>query len=270
MSLRIGLVGCGAIGRVIAIAMDRTEDIEAIFLFDRSEEQARALAARLDKAVHMTSVDALISKSELVIEAASQEACKEVAPKVLWAGRDLMVMSVGAFADDAFNDHVRALARDKGVKVYIPNGALAGVDGVRCAAEGRIDEVLLETRKPPAGFRGSEAVARMGVDLDSLKEERVLYDGPARRACIEFPQNVNVAAALSMAGLGFDGTRVRIIADPRVTTNQHTVTLKGSFGEMRAWVSNFPSPDNAKTSYLAALSAISLVRKIAGPVWVGG
>lgn len=267
--MKIGLIGCGAIGRIIAIAIDRTEDVEAIFLFDRSEEGARSLAARLEKAVHVTSVDTLISKTDLVIEAASQEACKEYAPQVLWAGRDLMVMSVGAFADDKFSDHVRKLARQKGAKVYVPTGAIAGVDGVRCAAEGRIDEVLLETRKPPAGFKGNETVARKGIDLDGLKGEVVLFDGPARQACVEFPQNINVAAALSMAGVGFDDTRVRIIADPKVTTNQHTVYLRGSFGEMRAWVSNYPCPDNQKTSYLAALSAISLVRKIAGNVWVG-
>jgi aspartate dehydrogenase len=267
--VKIGLIGCGAIGRIIAIAIDRTEDVEAIFLFDHSEEGARSLAARLEKAVHVTSVDTLIAKTDLVIEAASQEACKEYAPQVLWAGRDLMVMSVGAFADDTFSDHVRKLARQKGAKVYIPTGAIAGVDGVRCAAEGRIDEVLLETRKPPAALKGSEAVTRRGIDLDGLKEEVVLFDGPARQACVEYPQNINVAAALSMAGVGFDDTRVRIIADPKVTTNQHTVYLKGSFGEMRAWVSNYPCPDNQKTSYLAALSAISLVRKIAGNVWVG-
>ncbi len=267
--MRIGLLGCGAIGRIIAIAMDRTEDISAIYLYDRSEEQARSLSARLDKAVHVSSVDKVIAKTELVIEAASQEACKEYAPQVLWAGRDLMIMSVGAFADDMFTDHVRKLARERKAKVYIPTGALAGVDGVRCAAEGRIDEVTLVTRKPPAGFRGSDAVARLGIDLGKIKEEVVLYDGPARQAVVEFPQNVNVAAALAMAGVGFDETRVRIIADPKVKTNQHTVHLKGSFGEMEAWVSNHPSPDNPKTSFLAALSAISLVRKIAGPIWVG-
>lgn len=267
--MKIGLIGCGAIGRTIAVAMDRTEAIGSVFLFDRSEEQARSLATRLEKAVHVTSIDELIKDSQLVVEAASQAAVEEYAPKVLWAGRDLMLMSVGALADDKLADHLRKLAREKGCKIFIPTGAIAGVDGVRCAAEGRIDEVTLETRKPPRALVGTEAVERMGVDLESLREEKVLFDGTARQAVKDFPQNINVAAALSLAGVGFDNTRVRIIADPRVNTNQHTITLRGSFGEMRSWVSNYPHPDNSKTSYLSALAAISMVRKIAGAFWVG-
>ena len=267
--MKIGLIGCGAIGRTIAVAMDKTEAIGSIFLFDRSEESARSLATRLDKAVHVTSIDVLIKDSSLVIEAASQEAVAEFAPQVLWAGRDLMMMSVGALADDKLADHLRRIAREKGCKIYIPTGAIAGVDGVRCAAEGRIDEVMLVTRKPPRALVGNEAVTRLGIDLDTLKEEVVLFDGTARQACTDFPQNINVAAALSLAGVGFDGTRVRIIADPNVNMNQHTITLKGSFGEMRSCVRNFPHPGNKKTSYLSALAAISMVRKIAGAVWVG-
>jgi len=267
--LKIGLIGCGAIGRTIAIAMDRTESIGAIFLFDRSEEQARSLAARLEKAVHVTSMDVLIKNSELVVEAASQEAVREFAPQVLWAGRDLMLMSVGALADDQLADHMRKLAREKQCKLYIPTGAIAGVDGVRCAAEGRIDEVTLETRKPPRALRGNPYVAAMGIDIDNLTEETILFEGSARKAVTDFPQNINVAAALSLAGIGFDATTIRIIADPNVTRNEHTIHLKGSFGEMRSWVSNYPCPDNAKTSYLAALAAISMVRKISSGFWVG-
>ncbi len=267
--MKIGLIGCGAIGRTIAVAMDRTEAIGSIFLFDRSEEQARSLATRLEKAVHVTSIEVLIKNSQLVVEAASQEAVVEYAPEVLWAGRDLMLMSVGALADDKLADHLRMIAREKRCKIYIPTGAIAGVDGVRCAAEGRINEVMLETRKPPRALVGVEAISRLGVDLKEIKEEVVLFDGTARQACKDFPSNINVAAALSLAGIGFDETRVRIIADPKVDTNQHTITLKGSFGEMRSWVSNYPHPDNSKTSYLSALAAISMVRKIAGAFWVG-
>lgn len=267
--MKIGLIGCGAIGRIIAIAMDRTESIGSIFLFDRSEEQARSLAARLDKAVHVTSIEVLIRNSELVVEAASQDAVEEFAPQVLWAGRNIMLMSVGALADDKLLDHLRRIAREKRAKIYIPTGAIAGVDGVRCAAEGRIDEVTLETRKPPRALVGNPTIEEKGIDLGNLDEEVILFEGTAREAVRGFPQNINVAAALSLAGLGFDSTMVRIIADPKVATNQHTITLKGSFGEMRSWVSNYPCPDNAKTSYLSALAAISMVRKIAGTLWVG-
>jgi aspartate dehydrogenase len=267
--MKIGVIGCGAIGRVIAVAMDRTESIGAIFLFDRSEEAARSLSARLDKAVHVTSIDVLIKNSELVVEAASQEAVSEFVPQVLWAGRDVMLMSVGAFADDKLADHLKRIAREKRCHIYIPTGAIAGVDGVRCAAEGRIDEVTLETRKPPRALEGNETVTSMGIDLKTLSEERVIFDGTAREAVRGFPQNINVAAALSLAGVGFDETKVRIIADPKISTNQHTIHLKGSFGEMRSWVSNYPCPDNAKTSYLSALAAISMVRKIASGFWVG-
>ena len=267
--MKIGVIGCGAIGRTICVAMDRTESISAINLFDRSEEQARSLSSRLDKAVHMTDIDKLIANSDLVVEAASQVAVQEFAPKVLWAGRDLMLMSVGALADDKLADHLRRLARDKKCRIYIPTGAIAGVDGVRCAAEGRIDEVSLETRKPPRALVGTDAVEALGIDLNDLKEEKVLFEGSARQAVKDFPQNINVAAALSLAGIGFDETMVKVIADPNINTNQHTVTLKGTFGEMRSWVSNYPCPDNKKTSYLAALAAISMVRKISSGFWVG-
>jgi aspartate dehydrogenase len=219
--------------------------------------------------VHVSSIDVLIKNSELVVEAASQDALREFAPQVLWAGRDIMLMSVGALADDELTDHLRRLARKKKCRMYIPTGAIAGVDGVRCAAEGRIDEVTLETRKPPKALRGNEVVEAMGIDIENLKEETILFEGTARQAVKDFPHNINVAAALSLAGLGFDETRIRIIADPNISTNQHTVHLKGSFGEMRSWVSNYPCPDNAKTSYLAALAAISMVRKIASGFWVG-
>jgi aspartate dehydrogenase len=267
--LKIGLIGCGAIGRTIAVAMDRTESISAIFLFDRSEERARSLATRLEKAVHVTSIDVLIKNSELVVEAASQTALREFAPQVLWAGRDIMLLSVGALADGKFNDHIRRIARERRTKIFIPTGAIAGVDGVRCAAEGRIDTVTLETRKPPQALRGNETVEQMGIDIENLTEETILFEGPASRAVYDFPQNINVAAALSLAGVGFEHTKIKIIADPNVKTNQHTIFLKGSFGEMRSWVSNYPCPDNAKTSYLAALAAISMVRKIASGFWLG-
>ena len=229
--MKIGLIGCGAIGRTIAVAMDHTEAITAIFLFDRSEESARSLATRLEKAVHVNSIEVLINNCELVVEAASQAAVQEFAPQVLWAGRDLLLMSVGALADDKLADHLRRIAREKRCRIYIPTGAIAGVDGVRCAAEGRIDEVSLETRKPPRALVGNDTVERMGIDLDNLKEEVVLFDGTARRA-----------------GGGASCGRCCARALPARRSRQSPTVCPREHGEATTWRSSPPRPARPSSS----------------------
>ena len=228
-----------------------------LLLFDVDKAKADAVARQVGAPV-ASSFDEGLASAQLVVEAASQAALRDLAPKVLARGLPLVALSVGALGDAAFLEQVSSLARKSGGRLLVPSGALGGLDAVRAAAEAGLDEVTLVTAKPPAGF-----------GLKDVTEPRVLYDGPATDAVRLFPKNVNVAAALSLAGAGFEKTRVRIVADPALDANTHTVVAKGAFGEMTCRVENRPSPDNPASSYLASLAAIALVRRFVSPVQVG-
>ncbi len=269
-----GLIGCGAIGTVIAEAIDkgRTGDLELVALYDLVPERAEKLAGKLArKPIVAKDADELIKNKtiQIVIEAASQEAVRQYAVKVLSANKDFMGMSTGALLDDALFQQLSTLANDKGRKVYVPSGAIVGLDNIKSAANDRIDEVTLTTKKPPLSFKGATIVEKKKIDLSSLKAPMVLYEGPAREAVKLFPTNVNVAASLSLAGIGPDRTKVRVIADPTVKEISHEIHVKGAFGELTTKTINKPFPDNPKTSYIAALSAIATLKKISGNIMVG-
>jgi aspartate dehydrogenase len=175
-------------------------------------------------------------------------------------------MSVGGILG---KENLFRLARQKNCHLYLPSGALAGLDGVKSAAAGSIDSVTLTTRKPPAGLRGAPYLVREDIDLDSLTEEKVVFEGTAEEAVQGFPRNINVAAALSLAGIGAAKTRVRIVADPKISRNVHEVEVKGEFGRLVSRTENLPSPSNPKTSFLAILSAMATLKAIVSPVRIG-
>ncbi|MEA1944940.1 MAG: aspartate dehydrogenase [Euryarchaeota archaeon] len=267
--LKIGIFGCGAIGCAICRAIDeKTIDADLASIYDRSPEIER-FADSLASCPRVLAIDEMVKSVDIVVESASQQAVREIAPAVLSAGCDLMIMSVGALSDrDMFNRLVD-LARRNCCRIYLPSGAVAGIDGVKSASVGRIDSVVLTTIKPPSGFSGAPYIKRHGIDLSSLREEMLLFEGPARDAVREFPANVNVAGTLSLAGVGYDDTIVRIIADPGISRNMHQIEVRGEFGVLNVRVENVPSPENPKTSYLAVLSAIATLKKLTEPVWVG-
>lgn len=270
--MRLLIIGCGSIGNVLASAAQDMPEVDRIYITDKSESRAEARAKEYPKAKLAHYDDATIRKAimevDLVIEAASQEAARTFAPLCLERGRDIMVMSVGAFSDDAFRERCYRLARSKGGRLYIPSGAVCGTDGIR-SASGRIDEVRLVTTKGPNGFKDVEYLLQKGIDVTRLEGPTVLFEGPAREAVRLFPRNVNVAATVSLMGMGFERTMVTIICDPRSEVNSHELHAKGEFGELRARIDNVPSPSNPATSYLAALSAVSALKSIASNVWVG-
>lgn len=151
----------------------------------------------------------------------------------------------------------------------MPSGAVAGIDGIRSAAIGRIDSVVLTTTKPPSGFAGAPYIAEHDIDLSSLPGATMLFEGTAADAVQAFPANVNVAGTLSLAGIGYGATMVRVIADPAATRNMHEIKVTGAFGALTVRVENVVSPENPKTSYIAILSAIATLKKLTEPVWVG-
>jgi aspartate dehydrogenase len=266
---RIGVIGCGAIGREICKAIDDgIIQAELSAVFDHNTEKVEDLVASLRCRPKIASLEEMLPLVDLVVESASQAAVREIAFKSLEAGRSIMVMSVGALADSSLLYELSSLARKNNCRIYVPSGALAGIDGVRSASMAPITSVVLTTSKPHAGLRGAPYVIEKKINLD-VKAPTLIFEGAAREAVKAFPENVNVASTLGIAGIGFDKTLVRIIVDPSLKRNVHEITVEGAFGKLQARVENVPSPANPKTSYLAALSAIATLKKIAEPVQVG-
>ncbi len=256
--MQLGLIGCGSIGSTLARFLQVEPGVAEIIIWDRAHTRARELARTMDKVTYVPSFGAMLEEVEVVVEAASQGALRSRGPAVLEAGRELIVMSVGALAEPATLRALKRAARKGGSRFHVPSGAIAGLDGLKSAQVGNLRRVELETRKPPRMFEGTEAWE--GGALARIRKPRTIFDGTAAEACRHFPQNVNVAATLGLAGLGAEGTRVRIVADPDAERNTHTITVAGDFGRMRVEVENLPSLRNPRTSHLAALSAVATVR----------
>ncbi|KXB07933.1 hypothetical protein AKJ58_01450 [candidate division MSBL1 archaeon SCGC-AAA385D11] len=270
----VAIIGCGAIGSILANAIDkkRTGNSDLRFLFDMNFERAKDLADKLDGPTKVAKElnEILEDKSvDLVIEAASQEAVIQDSADVLRSGKDLMVMSVGAFSDSDLLKEVRKVAEEAGKSIYLPSGALVGLDGVKAANIEKIDEITLVTRKPPEVLSTTKYVQEQNIDLSNLDRPQTIFESSAKNAVKAFPESVNVAASLSLAGVGFEKTKVKIIADPSLTSNVHEVNVKGEVGELSTKAKNVPSPDNPKTSYLAALSAIMTLRSLTEVISVG-
>jgi aspartate dehydrogenase len=269
MVLKIGLVGCGAIGNEIARAIDRGEiSADLVAICDRNVKKAERLIKSLKGRSKIAKLDELVEMADIVVEAASQSAVPAVASAALSRGKDLMIMSVGALLDKDLYSKVERLARENECKVYLPSGAISGLDGLKSAGIDKIREITLTTTKNPAGFAGAPYVLEKEIDLEKISEATVIFEGPAEEAVKAFPANVNVAATLSLTAQG-KVVRVKIVADPGIKVNIHQITAKGDFGQITTRVENVPSPSNPRTSYLAALSAIATLRSIIEPVKVG-
>ncbi len=275
--IRVGVVGCGAIGSEICKAIDGDEDLgmELKFLIDKHPERIERLYESLGKKPDIIKSDSSgLAKSlaavDLVIECASQAAVREFVIPALKKGKEVMIMSVGALlCEEGLYEEITSISQEKGCKVYIPSGAVAGIDGLKSGAIAGIHSMELTTIKPPRGFEGNKYVKEKGIDLSSLQKQKTLFVGSAKEAVRYFPENVNVAAALSLAGIGPEATRVKIVADPSAKENVHEIEARGEFGKLFVRVENVPSAANPKTSYLAALSAIATLKGISHPIRVG-
>ena len=269
MPLKIGLVGCGAIGTEIAKAIDSKEiDADLVSVCDHNPATAKSLIDSLKRKPVRAGLEELVSLSDLVVEAASQRAVPAVARAALGAGKNLMIMSVGALVDAELYRELKRLAADHGSRVYLPSGAISGLDGLKSASIGKIRKVTLTTTKNPAGLEGAPYIRDRGIDLKALKEPTLIFEGSASEAVKAFPANVNVAATLRLAAREGE-VRVKVVADPQIKVNQHEIVAEGDFGRITTRVENVPSPKNPKTSYLAALSAIATLRSIVEPLKIG-
>ena len=264
---RIGIVGCGTIGAALTKAcLERfSEKSDLVGLSDLDEKKIEKLSKELSKDIASLTIDELIEKSDLIVEAASPEVVPELARKIIDQDKSFMAMSVGGFIGS--EDLLKA-AESRGVKIFLPSGALCGLDAVKSAGS-TIESATLITRKPPKALSGAPYIVKKGIDLESIKKETIIFEGSAKEATKGFPKNINVSAALSLAGIGSERTRVKIIASPEFKGNSHEIIIEGDFGELRAKTDNRPSPTNPKTSFLAVLSAIATLESILKSVRVG-
>jgi aspartate dehydrogenase len=240
---RVGILGCGTIGATLARAVLQNAELELAFVFSRSDARLHDVAAHL----RVTSVDDVTSReADLVVEAAHSDLVKDVAAKLV-AKSDLMLFSVTALADDRFRDELKQAARKSGRRVFLPHGAIVGIDGL-VDAGATLQSVTITTTKSPAS---------LGLSPQDFK---VVYDGPTRGACEQFPRNVNVHAMIALAGVGFDRTVSRIVADPKVNTNSHLIEVSGTGYKFKIEVSS--EAGGKVTGAYTPQSAVSALQRV--------
>ncbi|MBI2509991.1 MAG: DUF108 domain-containing protein, partial [Betaproteobacteria bacterium] len=171
--------------------------------------------------------------------------------------------------DDKLRGKLERAAEKSGALFYVPSGGVGGLDALKAACMAGVQEVTIAVAKPPGAWKGVAYVEKLKVDLDGLREPRTLYDGPARQGVPLFPANVNIAAVLSMAGIGFDRTRLKVVADPGLRFNTHLIDVKGKTGNIRSQLENVPAPGNPKTAWLACYSALAALKAAKSPVRYG-
>jgi aspartate dehydrogenase len=266
--LRVGVIGCGTIGAEICVAIDSgLVQAELVGIHDVMAAATERVAQRLRRATPVLLQEAVIEAADLVVEATSRDVAPGIIRATLGRGRDIMVMSVGGLLTCL--DEALALAQRGNRHIYVPTGAIAALDAVKGATVGTVSRVTLTTRKPPKALAGAPFVLANRIDLEAVREPTVIFTGSAAAAVPAFPANINVAAALSLAGIGPERTEVRVVADPTCDKNIHEIEMEGSFGRMVARMENVPSPTNPKTSYMASLSAIALLRRLTSPLVIG-
>lgn len=268
--LRVGIVGCGAIGGSLArvIVSDFAGQAKLVSVYDIDKNKMLRLTGKLRvKPLASNSLDYLIEKADLIIEAADSKSSLGIAMKALNKGRDIIILSVGGII--THTEQLRNLARKKNARIYIPSGAICGIDALKGASQGKIKSVVLTTRKNPRSLEGIEYIRRKGIKLDKIKKDTLLFSGSARQAIKLFPRNINVAATLSIAGIGQSRTRVKIIASTTVKRNIHEICIESQIGRISSRVENLVHPDNPKTSFLAVLSAVATLKQILEPIRVG-
>lgn len=266
--LKVGIIGCGTIGTEIAVScqMILKDKVDLAGICDADEKKSAALQKSLKNNVPILKLEDLIDKSDLLVEAASAKVSANILVEAIRNKKDILIMSIGGLLG---KEELLKRADDTGIKVYLPSGALCGVDGLKSASIGRVDSVTLTTRKPLKGLEGAPYLKEKNIKLQDVKEETVIFEGTAVEAIKGFPQNVNVCAALSLAGIGADKTKVKIVTSPDYTKNIHEVEIRGEFGNISTRTENLPSKSNPKTSQLAVFSAIATLKGIVKNVKVG-
>ncbi len=256
MTFRLGLIGYGAIGR----------HIEEAGLGDIALVSVLVRRPRNDGKLTHDPGKFFAHKYDAVAECAGHDAVRAYGQRVLENGADLLVTSVGAFTDTALFERLLVAAKASGKRLILPSAGIGALDILSAAAVGGLDKVTVTVRKDPSAWKGT--VAEKLVDLDALKEPKIVFDGPVREGARLYPQNVNISAAAAIAGLGLDKTRVVIVADPAITTHVVELEAEGAFGRFTFREDVAVSAENRKTGKLVAMAMVKSVRQLASTLVV--
>jgi len=250
-------------GTQIALAIDSGQ-IHATLthVFDESKEKSELLVDKLTNKPEIVENSHLLSSNpvDIVVEAASQDAVMDVSLSVLQNKKDLMIMSVGALLDESIYDILSDACKDFKKTIYLPSGAIAGLDGIK-SVKNELESISITTTKHPRSLKGAKFFETSDINLDEINTSTVIFEGIAKDAVSLFPANINVAALLSLTGIGSEKTGVKIVADPNTDKNTHHIVAEGKFGKMTFTIENYPDVNNPKTSRLAILSAIETLKK---------
>lgn len=258
--MNIGIIGAGAISTFLldTLNKEQSDDRRVHSILVRDLEKYAPLEKKYGITLYTNIDEFLASDIDLVVEAATVEAVREFAPKVIQA-KDIVIISIGALVDESFYDSIKSAAKEYGQQIYLPSGAIGSLDVLQHAKSlDEVDRVQLTTRKPAHTLGHPNA-----------KEEVVAFSGTAREAIKQFPKNINVGIVLSLAGIGMDETKVKIIGDPSTEKNTHQIEFSGAFGDVSFTVTNEPLPTNPNTSYLAALSVLGTLKNMDSAIKIG-
>jgi len=264
--VRTAFIGWGAIGsRVGDLLAKRGSAVEIVGVATINEPAARAAIPRhlrfLERPAELAEV-----KPDLVVEAAGRAAIDHWAPAALEHAKAMIIASTSAFVDDALLPRLQAIAEQHGSRILIPSGAIGAVDAIASASVLGLDEALHQIVKPPAAWKGTPAEKLF--DAATLTKAKVFYEGSARQAAGDYPQNANATVVTSLAGVGIDRTRVQLVVDPAARINEHRITVRGAFGELEIVLRNNPLATNPKSSELTALSLVRLIEQQARTVLI--
>lgn len=266
-NLRIAIAGLGAIGRMLAqkLSSGAVPGLELVCAAAKDRAKAEDWLKAQNISCPLVSFEDFPKYADIAVECAPAAQLENICRPMLEAGKSVMVLSIGALLP---RPELIALAREKGGRIILPTGALLGLDAVTAAAEGNIESVRMTTRKPPLGLKGAPYLERHNISIEGLTEPKRVFSGTARQAAEGFPANLNVVAALSLAGIGPDRTLIDIWADPAVTRNCHSIEVIADSARFSMAIENIPS-ENPKTGRIVALSVLATLRKLNAPLRVG-
>ena len=265
--LKVGIGGLGAIGMALARRLDKGIDgLTLTAVSARDKDAARLRLSDLRQQVPVMALSELAPVSDVVVECAPAAVFSQVAEPTIRMGRILIPVSVGGLLE---NWHLVELARATGARINVPSGAVLGLDAVRAAGLGDIQQVTIVTRKPPAGLAGAPHIEKQQIDLTSVDQPLKVFEGSARDGVAAFPANVNVAAALGLAGIGPDQTWLEVWADPAVSRNTHAITVESDSARFELKIENVPTDENPRTGRIVALSTLAALKRLVDPLTVG-
>ncbi len=265
--MKVGIAGFGTIGAKVGRALDEGMDglvLEAVT--GRDAEKTRAAVSALKRPVDVVSPEELARRCDVIVECVPTAAFEAIAIPALKAGRILLTVSAAALLR---HPEIIALAKVHGGQIILATGALLGLDAVRAAAQGTIHSVTMITRKPPKSLKGAPHLVEHKIEIENLAAPLKVFEGTAREGAKGFPANVNVAAALGLAGIGPDRTQLQIWADPALERNTHTIKVDADSARFEMTIENVPSPEKPGTGKITALSVIAALKGLRAPLKVG-